>query len=37
MEFAKIAENSKVVIDTRNACKNIENQENIVLLGDGKI
>ena len=35
-DFAMIAENAKVVIDTRNACKNIEKRDNIVLLGDGK-
>ena len=31
-----IAENSKVVVDTRNAFKNIDDRDNIVLLGDGK-
>lgn len=35
-DFEMIANNSKVVIDTRNACKKVENRENIVLLGDGK-
>lgn len=35
-DYKFIAENSKVVIDTRNACKNLENRHNIVLLGDGK-
>jgi UDP-N-acetyl-D-glucosamine dehydrogenase len=35
-DFEMISKNSKVVIDTRNACKKIENRENIVLLGDGK-
>ena len=31
-----IAANSKVVIDTRNALKNMKNRKNIVLLGEGK-
>jgi UDP-N-acetyl-D-glucosamine dehydrogenase len=31
-----IAKNSVVVIDTRNAMKNMKNRKNIVLLGDGK-
>lgn len=35
-DFDMIAEYSKVVIDTRNACKKISNKSNIVLLGDGK-
>lgn len=35
-DFQMIAENSNIVIDTRNACKNAHNRENIVLLGDGK-
>lgn len=34
--FDMIAENAKVVVDTRNACKNVKKRENIVLLGDGK-
>ena len=36
LDFEMIAKNSKVVIDTRNACKNVKNRKNIVLLGDGK-
>lgn len=36
-DFDMIAKNSKVLIDTRNACKNISgNRKNLVLLGDGK-
>lgn len=35
-DIEMIAENSKVVIDTRNACKHLKNKDNIVLLGDGK-
>lgn len=35
-DFEMIASSSKVVIDTRNACKSIADQSNIVLLGDGK-
>lgn len=35
-DFNMVAKYSKVVIDTRNACKNAENRDNIVLLGDGK-
>ena len=35
-DFGLIAKNSKVVIDTRNACKNVKNRNNIILLGDGK-
>lgn len=31
-----IAENSKVIVDTRNSFKDIVNRDNIVLLGDGK-
>ncbi len=31
-----IVKNSKVVVDTRNACKNVKNATNVVLLGDGK-
>ncbi len=34
-DFEMIVANSKVVIDTRNACKKIK-ADNIVLLGDGK-
>ncbi len=34
-DFELIAKSSKVVIDTRNACKNIKSC-NIILLGDGK-
>ncbi len=35
-DYLMIAENSKVVVDTRNACKNVKGATNIVLLGDGK-
>jgi UDP-N-acetyl-D-glucosamine dehydrogenase len=35
-DFDLIARSSKVVIDTRNACKNAPNRDNVVLLGDGK-
>lgn len=35
-DFEMIASESKVVIDTRNACKNVKDRTNIVLLGDGK-
>ncbi|MDD3125234.1 MAG: nucleotide sugar dehydrogenase [Candidatus Kapabacteria bacterium] len=35
-DFEMIAKNSKVVIDTRNALKDIKDRSNIVLLGDGK-
>ena len=35
-DFEMIVKNSKVVIDTRNACKKIKNRKNVVLLGDGK-
>ena len=34
-DFEMIAKNSRVIIDTRNACKNIKNRENIILLGEG--
>ncbi len=35
-DYDMIAKNSKVVIDTRNACKNIKDRNNIILLGEGK-
>ncbi len=35
-DYEMIAANSKVVVDTRNACKNIKSRENIILLGEGK-
>jgi UDP-N-acetyl-D-glucosamine dehydrogenase len=35
-DYEVIANNSKVVVDTRNACKNIKQRDNIVLLGEGK-
>jgi len=35
-DFEMIAKESKIVIDTRNACKNAKDRTNIVLLGDGK-
>ncbi len=35
-DFQMIADKSRIVVDTRNACKNVQNRDNIVLLGDGK-
>lgn len=35
-DYNMIAANSGIVIDTRNACRNIADRRNIVLLGDGK-
>ena len=35
-DYEMIAKNSKVVIDTRNACKNVKERSNIILLGEGK-
>lgn len=35
-DYNMIVENSKIVVDTRNACKNVKNATNVVLLGDGK-
>ncbi len=35
-DFELIARSSKVVIDTRNALKNVKGIGNVVLLGDGK-
>ncbi|MCX6154704.1 MAG: nucleotide sugar dehydrogenase [Candidatus Kapabacteria bacterium] len=35
-DFNMVSQNAKVVIDTRNACKDINDKSNIVLLGDGK-
>lgn len=36
-DYKLIAENSRIVIDTRNALKNvIDRRENIILLGEGK-
>jgi UDP-N-acetyl-D-glucosamine dehydrogenase len=35
-DYEMIASNSKVIVDTRNACKNIKTRENIVLLGEGR-
>jgi UDP-N-acetyl-D-glucosamine dehydrogenase len=35
-DFEMIAANSKKVVDTRNACKNVQNRENIALIGEGK-
>lgn len=35
-DYELIARNSKIVIDTRNACKNIKERGNIILLGEGK-
>jgi len=35
-DYEMIIKHSKVVLDTRNACKNIKDATNVVLLGDGK-
>jgi UDP-N-acetyl-D-glucosamine dehydrogenase len=35
-DYEMIAKNSKVVIDTRNACKNVKERSSIILLGEGK-
>ncbi len=35
-DFEFTARHSRIVIDTRNACKNLKNKSNVVLLGDGK-
>ncbi|MBL7998600.1 MAG: nucleotide sugar dehydrogenase [Candidatus Kapabacteria bacterium] len=36
-DYASIVKNSKVVVDTRNACKKVKGaKKNVVLLGDGK-
>ncbi|MFC2131768.1 nucleotide sugar dehydrogenase [Bacteroidota bacterium] len=35
-DYEMIADNAKVIIDTRNAFKNFKERGNIVLLGDGK-
>lgn len=35
-DYNMIVKNSKVVVDTRNACKNVDYATNVVLLGDGK-
>lgn len=36
-DYSTIVKNAKVVVDTRNACKNIKGaKKNVVLLGDGK-
>ncbi|MFA6572238.1 MAG: nucleotide sugar dehydrogenase [Bacteroidota bacterium] len=35
-DFDMIVKNSKAVIDTRNACKNVKDKSRIVLLGSGK-
>ncbi|MBI3258749.1 MAG: nucleotide sugar dehydrogenase [Ignavibacteriae bacterium] len=36
-DYDMIVKNSRVVIDTRNACKNVKgDKSNVVLLGDGK-
>ena len=36
-DYDMIVKNSRVVIDTRNACKNVKSDKsNVVLLGDGK-
>lgn len=36
-DYSMIVKNAKVVVDTRNACKNIKGaKKNVVLLGDGK-
>ncbi len=35
-DYKMISTASKVVVDTRNACKNVRNRSKVVLLGDGK-
>jgi len=35
-DYEMIVTHSKVVLDTRNACKHIKDAKNVVLLGDGK-
>lgn len=35
-DYEMIVKHSKVVLDTRNACKHIKDAKNVVLLGDGK-
>lgn len=35
-DYNTIVKSSKVVVDTRNACKNVKDADNVVLLGDGK-
>ncbi len=35
-DYKTIASASKVVVDTRNACKKVRNRSKVVLLGDGK-
>lgn len=35
-DYKMIAENSKMIVDTRNACKKISKRDNIVLLGEGR-
>ncbi len=35
-DYKTIATASKVVVDTRNACKKVKNRSKVVLLGDGK-
>lgn len=35
-DYEMIVKHSKVVLDTRNACKHIKDASNVVLLGDGK-
>ena len=35
-DYNMIATHSKVVVDTRNACKKVKNRKRVVLLGDGK-
>ncbi len=35
-DYEMIVKHSKVVLDTRNACKHIKDATNVVLLGDGK-
>ncbi len=34
-DYEMIAQNSNIIIDTRNAFKNVKKRDNIVLLGDG--
>lgn len=35
-DYEMIVKNSKVIVDTRNACKKVKDPSNVVLLGDGK-
>lgn len=35
-DYGMIVQHSKVIVDTRNACKNYPEAKNVVLLGDGR-